>query len=92
MVNEIKSTALNTRLFRLLCQVLDENHEELLFHTEVRWLSRGNMLSRVESLNEDTKTLQLTDPEWLVKLAYSSDIFNCLNELNKSPQGSHTTL
>ena len=40
MVNAIKSSTLNTRLFRLLCQELDENHEGLLFHTEVRWLSR----------------------------------------------------
>jgi len=53
MVNAIKSSALNTRLFRLLCQDLDENHEGLIFHTEIRWLSRGNVVSRVESLKEE---------------------------------------
>ncbi|KAI6656026.1 hypothetical protein LOD99_1760 [Oopsacas minuta] len=50
MVNFIKSSALNTRVFRLLCQELDIDHQNLLFYTEVRWLSRGNMLSRVYSL------------------------------------------
>ena len=107
MVNAIKSSALNTRLFRLLCQEFDENHEELLLHTEVRWLSRGNMLSRVESLKEEMAEFfsrigsniryqvlasKLTDQEWLVKLAYLSDVFTRLNELNKSLQGSHNTV
>ena len=45
MVNFIKSSALNTRVFRLLCQEIDSDHENLLFYTEVRWLSRGNSLS-----------------------------------------------
>ena len=36
MVNCIKSSVLNTRLFRLLCQEFDDDQEALLFHTEVR--------------------------------------------------------
>ena len=53
MINIIKSSSLNTRLFSLLCQELGSNHEALLFHTEVRWLSRGNVIRRVESLKEE---------------------------------------
>ena len=53
MVNYIKSSALNTRLFRLFCQEFEDDHDALLFHTEVRWLSRGNMLSRVNSLRNE---------------------------------------
>lgn len=49
MVNFIKSSALNNRLFRLSCQEFDDEQNTLLFHTEVGWLSRGNMLSRVYS-------------------------------------------
>ncbi|KAI6646182.1 Zinc finger protein [Oopsacas minuta] len=45
MVNFIKSNTLNTRVFHLLCQELYIDHQNLLFYTEVRWLSRGNMLS-----------------------------------------------
>ena len=41
MVNFIKSRPLNTRLFATLCNELGSDHEGLLFHTDVRWLSRG---------------------------------------------------
>ncbi|XP_072390800.1 protein FAM200C-like [Diabrotica undecimpunctata] len=44
IVNHIKSSALNTRLFQALCQELNSDQETLLFHIEVRWLSKGNIL------------------------------------------------
>ncbi|KAI6659533.1 Protein ZBED8-like [Oopsacas minuta] len=107
MVNFIKSSAPNTRVFRLLCQELDIEHQNLLFCTEVRWLSRGNMLSRVYSLKnellefferdgkEKSKVFfdKLSDKEWLKKLAYLNDIFfSRINLLNKSLQGRFTTV
>ncbi|XP_072401045.1 SCAN domain-containing protein 3-like, partial [Diabrotica undecimpunctata] len=39
-VNKIRSSALNNRLFRKLCDANDENFNCLLLHTEVRWLSK----------------------------------------------------
>lgn len=51
-VNYIKSSALNSRLFTLLCEDLDSDHKVLPFHTEVRWLSKGNMLARLYELKE----------------------------------------
>ncbi|XP_066983857.1 protein FAM200B-like [Macrobrachium rosenbergii] len=106
MVNTIKSSALNTQLFSLLCQELGSNHEVLLFHTEVRWLSWGNVVTRMESLKEElteffkcdikTKSLgfiqKLSDSQWLQKLAYLTDIFLQLNSLNLSLQGCFTTV
>ncbi|CAH1969119.1 unnamed protein product [Acanthoscelides obtectus] len=53
IVNYIKSSALNSRLFTLLCEDLDSDHKVLLFHTEVRWLSRSNMLARLYELKEE---------------------------------------
>lgn len=53
MVNTIKSSALNTRSFSLLCQEFGSDQEALLFHTEVRWLSRGNVVARVELLKKE---------------------------------------
>ena len=35
VVNYVKSSAVNTRLFRLLCKDMDASHENLLFHTKV---------------------------------------------------------
>ncbi|CAH1954208.1 unnamed protein product [Acanthoscelides obtectus] len=52
-VTYIKRSALNSRLFTLLCEELDSDHKVLLFHTEVRWLSKGNMLARLYELKEE---------------------------------------
>ena len=48
--NSIKARALNSRLFRQLCSENDDEFKQLLLHTEVRWLSKGNCLRRFYSL------------------------------------------
>ena len=45
-VNKIKSNALNDRLFKQLCKGNGELFENLVRHTAVRWLSKGNCLKR----------------------------------------------
>ena len=49
-VNTIKARALNSRLFRQLRAENDEEFEQLLLYTEVRWLTKGNCLRRFYSL------------------------------------------
>lgn len=49
-VNKIRSSALNDRLFRKLCDENDEGFNRLLLHTEVRWLSKGICLKRFYQL------------------------------------------
>ena len=56
IVNFIKTSALNTRLFARLCQDVDSDQQCLLFHTEVRWLFRGNMTRRVFELRHELLT------------------------------------
>ena len=53
IVNFIKSSAVNSRLLSQLCKHMDSNHENLLFHTNVRLLSKGNMLARVYGLKDE---------------------------------------
>ena len=53
IVNCIKAGSLNSRLFKLLCQDMESEHVALLFHTNVRWLSKGNMLKRLHQLKEE---------------------------------------
>ena len=53
VVNYIKSGASNTRLFRQIRDGMDATHQSLLFHTQVRWLFKGNMLARVFELKEE---------------------------------------
>ena len=55
VVNYVKSSALNTRLFSKLCKDMDADHTALLYQTQIRWLSKGNMLSRIFELREEVK-------------------------------------
>ena len=40
IVNFIKASASNSRLFAKLCKDMDSNHKNLLFHIYVRWLCK----------------------------------------------------
>ena len=77
---------------------MDTNHTALLYHTQVRWLSKGNMLSRIFELREEVKSflvakqkndllLTFGGVEFSTYLAYLADIFKTLNQLNKKLQG-----
>ena len=52
VVNFIKAHPLNSRLFASLCSNMDLDHEQLLMHTEVRWLSRGKVFNRLFELRD----------------------------------------
>uniref|UniRef100_A0A8C4RV02 Uncharacterized protein n=1 Tax=Erpetoichthys calabaricus TaxID=27687 RepID=A0A8C4RV02_ERPCA len=53
IINYIKSRPLNERLFRQLCQEIGSDHKTLLFHIEVRWLSRRKVLMRIFELCDE---------------------------------------
>jgi hypothetical protein len=42
--NYIKNSTLNTRLLSVLREEMGSDHQHLLYHAEVRWLSRGKVL------------------------------------------------
>ncbi len=100
IINLIKSRPLNSRFFGVLCQEMGSGHEQLLLHTEVRWLSRGRVLQRLYVLREEVKWFlteiksdlakHLDDTMWLASLSYLVDIFDRLNGLNLSLQGRET--
>ena len=103
VVNYVKSSALNTRLFSKLCKDMDANHTALSYHTQVRWLSKGNMLSRIFELREEVKLflvakqkhdllLAFGGDRFSTYLAYLADIFEALNQLNKKLQGPGTNV
>lgn len=97
VVNSIKGKALQTRLFRIICEDMGSLHQNLLYHTEVRWLSKVKVLTRLLELKaellmflQDAKSEYANyfcDPAWLLKLAFLADLFDHLNILNKSLQG-----
>ena len=103
VVNFVKSSALNTRLFSKLCKEMDADYTALLYHTQVRWLSKGNMLSRIFELREEVKLFLVAKQKhdllfafggdgFSTYLAYLADIFEALNQLNKKLQGPGTNI
>jgi len=101
-VNFIKARPLNSRLFAQLCAEMGSEHDKLLLHTEVRWLSRGQVFNRLFELRDPVhlflaeKTHECAsffeDNFWLAQLAYFADIFQHLNNLNRAMQGPQSNL
>ena len=102
-INFVKSKPLATRLFKVLCEDLGSTHEALLFHREVRWLSKGKALKRFYELREEhqiffsTQNTNEYDSMFreelaLCKFAYLVDIFEIFNNINTALQGKESTI
>ncbi|XP_003927501.1 protein FAM200B [Saimiri boliviensis] len=100
VVNFIKGSSLNSRLLEKFCSEIGTNHTHLLYHTKVRWLSQGKILSRVYELRNEIHFCLIEkksylanifeDDIWVTKLAYLTDIFSILNELSLKLQGKNS--
>jgi len=97
IVNYIKSSALNSRVFKKLCENLNSYHKYILYHTKVRWLSRSNVVAKVFELRNELKifleaakpgqAVHFQNSKLVFRLAYLMDIFEALNQLNLKMQG-----
>jgi zinc finger BED domain-containing protein 5/7/8/9 len=102
VVNFIKARALNSRLFTQMCSDFGSEHIHLLYHSEVRWLSRGKVLQRLLELRTETEVFlaekshplahKFSDSKWLMQVAYLADMFAEINSLNISMQGRDQTV
>ncbi|XP_063757619.1 general transcription factor II-I repeat domain-containing protein 2-like isoform X2 [Eleginops maclovinus] len=91
IANNIRSKALSHRQFKALLDEMDAQYGDVLYHQEVRWLSRGKVLRRFFELREEIRVFQATktnriqvpsDSHWLEDLAFLVDITELLNILN----------
>lgn len=91
-INHIRSRGLKHWQF---LEELQSTYEDVLYFTEVHWLSRANVLKRFFELRAEVKALTekdgmtvptLSDPKRLMDLAFLVDITQELNVLNKKLQ------
>jgi len=102
IVNFVKNRAVNSRLFTILCKEMGSAHDVLLYHTEIRWLSRGKVLNRIVELKDELRLFlldkrqdlasHLSDEKWVCLASYLADYFDKVNELNLSLQGKDTNI
>uniref|UniRef100_K7GDH0 SPIN-DOC-like zinc-finger domain-containing protein n=1 Tax=Pelodiscus sinensis TaxID=13735 RepID=K7GDH0_PELSI len=95
-INFIRSKALCHRQFKQFLLDIQAEYEDVLYHNDVRWLSRGSALQRFYSLRKEIGEFletkgqpmrELSDPIWLADLGFLVDITKHLNVLNTSLQG-----
>ena len=55
IVNEMRHKALNSRIFETFCKEMGSQYTHLLLNAEVRWFSRGKILTRLFVLREEIK-------------------------------------
>ena len=85
-----------SRVFQKLCEEMDSENVTVLLHTEVRWLSRGKVLTRVFKLRREISVFlaeknheyatNFLDHKRVSKLAYLALVFDMLSILNTSFQ------
>ncbi|XP_073332529.1 general transcription factor II-I repeat domain-containing protein 2-like [Pagrus major] len=95
-VNYIRKNALKHRQFQAFLSELESAYGDVLYYTEIRWLSRGRVLRRFYDLLPEINTFlqskgemvqELTDQEWKWHLAFLTDVTEMLNHLNVQLQG-----
>lgn len=100
-VNFIRSRGLNHRQFRAFLVEIGADHDNVLYFTSVRWLSRATCLNRFWSLRHEIAAFMtskgknvsfLTDDLWLNDCAFLVDITKHLSDLNVKLQGENQTV
>ncbi|GBP72834.1 Zinc finger BED domain-containing protein 5 [Eumeta japonica] len=80
IVNYVKSRPLQLRLFKKVREEMGGQYESRLLHTEIRWLSRGKVLTSEH------------DEQCLIKLAYLAEIFAKVNEISRTKTRNQTDI
>uniref|UniRef100_A0A8C8RUL4 Uncharacterized protein n=1 Tax=Pelusios castaneus TaxID=367368 RepID=A0A8C8RUL4_9SAUR len=81
LVNCIRAKGLQHRQFITFLEETDADHQDLLYHSRVRWLSLGKVFKRVWDLKEEIGTFlelkrksddfpELSDKKWLCDFAF----------------------
>jgi hypothetical protein len=92
LVNFIRARGLNHREFQeVLTQECETDHDDVVYYSDVRWLSRGKVLKRVFDLRKEIQQFmqskgkplaEFNDPKWMADFAFVTDILLHMNDLN----------
>lgn len=99
----VKNSPLNSRFLSKLCEELDEKYKTLVWFTNVLWLSKGNMLTRVFELRSTIYKFLLDndkpdigkkfyEDKNIQTIAYLVDIISKINNLNLRLQGPNASI
>ncbi|XP_029656857.2 general transcription factor II-I repeat domain-containing protein 2-like [Octopus sinensis] len=98
-MNLIRSRGLKHRQFRSFLEDVEAVFTDVLYYTNVRWLSIGKVLKRVWDLKAEILMFlkmqdiscdflnEMESDEWVCDFAFAVDIMQKLNELNTKLQG-----
>ncbi len=95
-INYIRSRRLQHHQFRVFLEEIEATYGDVLYFTEVHWLSRGNVLKIIFELRTEVKRFmedgrmdvpEFDDPKWVMDLAFLVDITQELNVLNLKLKG-----
>ena len=95
-VNFIRSKGLNHRQFQTFLANVGSDYNDVIYFSQVHWLSRASTLARYWSLLEEIKTFMtiegkdvsfLDDDQWLNDLGFLVDITKYFADLNLKLQG-----
>lgn len=101
IINSIQTKAKQHWSFKLFLEECSPEYGDLLLHTEVRWLSRGKIQQHFLSLLGEIKTFMetrmedttlLSDADWLLDLAFLTDVTEKINHLNLKLQGKEKNI
>jgi hypothetical protein len=98
VVNYLRSSGLKHGTFRAFLEEVDVECSEQLYHTEVRWFSRGRVLQRFVALKEEIAKIleqeprqfpELEDESWNHDLFFFCDVTTRLNNFKTQLQGKN---
>lgn len=98
LVNFIRARGLQHCQFMMFLEETNADHQDLLYHSRVHWLSLGIVFQRVWELKEEIGAFlerlgkadefrELSNKSWPCDFAFAADIFSHFNELNMKLQG-----
>lgn len=97
-INFIRSRALNHRQFKEFLELLESEYGDVIYYSEVRFLSKAKVLQRFYDLLEEIKLFmdmknkpveELNNEAWISDLAFMVDITSHLSDLNIKMQGKN---